>query len=67
MRVVMLHFFIAFTLIRSSQSLSLPSSKFSKDRIKSIRCGICKSLAVELHLEVLRHNLNADGEEHLDS
>ena len=58
-------FFIAFTLIRSSQSLSLPSSQFSKDRIKSIRCGISKSLAVELHLEVLRHNLNADGEEQI--
>ena len=27
------------------------------------KCGVCKALARELHLEVLRHDLNKDGEE----
>ena len=48
-----------------SNSMSVSSSQFSKDSIKSIRCGICRSLAAELHLEVLRHQLDADGEEEI--
>ena len=55
-----------FTLnVLYSNALSLPSSQFSKDSIKGIRCGMCKSLAMELHLEVLRHKLSANGEEEI--
>jgi|EP00505_MAST-04D_sp_SCG-Rhode-Island_P001600 hypothetical protein len=49
--------------LRDACALSLPSASFSSETIHFSRCGVCKALARELHLEVLRHDLNAGGEE----
>jgi hypothetical protein len=48
--------YFAFTSVLGNHRSNSETFLFAK-------CGVCKALARELHLEVLRHDLNKDGEE----